>query len=91
MMMNEHAYGVAGKPECETKPLETVASIAEDAERAATLISAFIVRFRHGNSGDASKAAQLAPVPSGHAGQIDRLRAAVFEIDRLARELGTLG
>ena len=89
--MMEYATDAKYAPDCEAKPLEAIPQIADEAERAATLISAFIVRFRHGHAGEAAKPTQLAPVPSGHAGQIDRLRNAVFEIDKLARELGTIG
>jgi hypothetical protein len=80
---------VYDQPECEIKPLESIANIAEDAERSATLIEAFLTRFRHGQGGE--KTSQVTPVPAGHRGQIERLRNAVCEIEKLARELGTIG
>ena len=87
-------YAHTGDAVCaDTKPLETIGAIADDAERAATYIAAFITRFRHGNMPSVAGAntTQLKPVPSGHHGQIERLRDAVFEIDKLARELGSIG
>lgn len=80
-------------PECEVTPLDSIGAIAEEAERAGTYISAFIARFRHGKIPEAAPGSigQLKPVPSGHAGQIDRLRDAIATIDRVARELQTIG
>ncbi len=72
----------------DTRALETLSTLADEAERSAELIAAFIGRFAgHGGNG----AAMVAPVPSGHSGQIDRLREALASIDKLARELGTIG
>lgn len=72
----------------DTRPLDTIATLADEAERSVHLITEFIDRFAgHGRAGSAA----VAPVPSGHSGQIDRLRAALNDIDKLARELGTIG
>jgi hypothetical protein len=92
MMSMDAAYAYECGPD-ETKPLETLSTIADEAERTATLISAFITRFRHGHiSGNVGgEKATLAPVPSGHAGQLNRLRDAVSQLDMLARDLNTLG
>jgi hypothetical protein len=91
MMAYVDSYDDPMKAECDTKPLEGLASIAEEAERAATLIDAFITRFRHGSGPIGTGTTQIKPVPSGHAGQLERLRDAVFTVDKLARELGTIG
>ena len=89
----EGDYAYAGEACTENRPLENLSSIADEAERTATLISAFITRFRHGNPAPASGGdkAMLKPVPSGHHGQIERLRDAVSQLDKLARDLNTLG
>jgi hypothetical protein len=89
MMESDYAYD---RPECDMKPLETIANIAEEAERAGTLISAFITRFRHGSLPEPNSGRDgIKPVPSGHAGQLTRLRDAVATVEKLARDLGTLG
>jgi hypothetical protein len=87
----DYAYEGTCAAECDTKPLETISAIADDAERTATLISAFITRFRHGHVPTTPEKTQPQPVPSGHAGQLTRLRDAVFNLDKLARDLNTLG
>jgi hypothetical protein len=52
----------------DSKPLEGLASIAEETERAAALISAFITRFRHGNPAPTAGGMNaIKPVSSGHA------------------------
>ncbi len=72
----------------DTRALETLCILAEEAEKAAEQIASFIYRFTgHGGA----ESSDIAPVPSGHSGQIDRLRKALAEIDKLARELGTIG
>jgi hypothetical protein len=86
--MEEYGYASGA---VDVKPLETLSSIADEAERSVTLISAFITRFRHGHVPEAASSGQLKPVPSGHTGQIERLRDAVSNIDNLARELGSIG
>lgn len=88
--MEEYGYAQSGA--VDVKPLDTICNIADEAERTATLISAFIARFRHGDIPEQANAArQLQPVRSGHVGQLDRLREAVADANKLARELGTLG
>ena len=77
----------------DSTPLDSISGIADEAERCAGYIEAFITRFHHGGVSQvvAAKAAQLTPLPSGHAGQIQRLRDAVASVDKLARELQTIG
>lgn len=81
--------------ETSDRPLDNVPYVAEEAEATAVLIRDFISRFRHGpqapSGGVLASGAKLTPVPSGHVGQLTRLRDAVAELNKLARELGTIG
>jgi hypothetical protein len=73
----------------DSRPLDTIQFLADEAERSAHLIREFIERFR--GSGDPAKGNGPVPVPSGHFGQLDRLRSALSSVDQLARELSTIG
>jgi hypothetical protein len=73
----------------DTRPLETIQNLADEAERSAHLIREFINRFR--GSGEPKGVGGPTPVPSGHFGQLDRLGNALVSVDQLARELGTIG
>jgi hypothetical protein len=84
----QDVYAVSESPD--VPYLDRVVAIAEEAERSATLIEGFIARCRGGGIMSGASAA-TAPMPSGHFAQLNRLRDAVSEIDKLARELGTIG
>ena len=85
----------ASADQCEPeRPLENIAYLAEEVERSAGLVRAFIGRFRAGTiptTAGALPPATIAPVPSGYDGQLRRLRNVVGELDNLARELGSIG
>ena len=70
--------------------LARIGDLADEAARIATYLDGFIARCRGGISGDA-KAGGPTPVPSGHFGQLDRLQDNLGRLDKLARELQTIG
>lgn len=70
---------------------EGLPSVAERAEIAADRIQRFIDRF-HGDPEQATAAVgQLAHVPCGHLGQLQRLELAVSQFERLASGLDLIG
>lgn len=90
-MEERYHGGTAMQAECasDTRPLDTIAHLADEAERAARFINDFIDRFRGG--GNVKVASGPTPVPSGHFGQLDRLRSNLSAIDAAARELNSIG
>ncbi len=72
----------------DSTPLDSLAVLTEETERSAHFIQEFIDRFRGSGS---DKVGGPTPVPSGHMGQIARLREAVSSVDKLARELRSIG
>lgn len=69
--------------------LARISDIADEAERIAGYIENFIDRCRSG--GALTGKTGPTPVPSGHFGQLDRLQDNLARIDKLARELQTIG
>jgi len=78
----------AGEAVAPAAYLDGVSEIANQAERAADLIEAFIARFR---GGKAEQTPAPQPVPSGHSGQLERLARAVGTVCNLASDLRSIG
>ncbi|MES2752780.1 MAG: hypothetical protein V4661_15535 [Pseudomonadota bacterium] len=80
---------IAGQADAADRPyFAQFGDLADEAERTAEAIESFIDRCR-GSGG--AKSASVSPVPSGHFGQLDRLKYALAEANKLARELQTIG
>jgi hypothetical protein len=69
--------------------LARISELADEANRIAGYLQAFIDRCRGGGTGE-GKCGPV-PVPSGHLGNIDRLTESLGRVDKLARELQTIG
>ena len=88
-------YGVLGQVACAAEPapdrpyLARISDAADELDRIAGYIQNFIDRCRGG--GAATGNAGPTPVPSGHLGQLDRLQDNLARVDKLARELQTIG
>jgi hypothetical protein len=76
-------------PDSPAAPIfDGVPQVAERAEMACDRLQRFLDRF-HGCGQD--KASSVAPVPSGHIGQLQRLAASVDRLERIAGEIDQLG
>jgi hypothetical protein len=82
--LNNGAVAVATS---DRPPLDRISDYADDLERIAGYISDFLARCR----GCEAANDKLAPVPSGHIGQLDRLADELHRVDCLAHELQTIG
>lgn len=71
--------------------LARIGDAADELERIAGYIQNFIERCRGGGATLADGAAKIAPITSGHFGQLDRLQDNLARVDKLARELQTIG
>ncbi len=69
--------------------LARISDAADELDLIAGYIQSFIDRCRGG--GDSAKTGGPTPVPSGHFGQLDRLQDNLGRVDKLARELQTIG
>ena len=69
--------------------LARIGESADELDRIAGYIQSFIDRCRGTALGDC--APKVSPVPSGHFGQLDRLQDNLARVDKLARELQTIG
>jgi hypothetical protein len=70
--------------------LSRISAHAGTAQRVADLIQGFIDRCRGGSCG-ADASAKVAPVPTSHFAQLERLEKNLAHAEELARELGSIG
>jgi hypothetical protein len=70
--------------------LARLGEVADELDRIGNYIECFIDRCRGGGRTEGSKGA-VAPVPSGHLGQLERLTDNLSRVDKLARELQVIG
>jgi len=71
--------------------LARLGDVADQLDQIGNYIEQFIDRCRGGGRlTDGAKAGPV-PVPSGYLGQLDRLSANLERVDKLARELQTIG
>lgn len=94
--MEERAlcYGIGNdqaKVDSDRPYLARLADIEEQLGRSADLIEQFIARCRGGGVQTISGPAGATPVASGHFAQIERIVEQMTRIDKLARELGSIG
>jgi hypothetical protein len=81
---------LVGDAACIDRPyLARIADAADELERIGSYIEDFIDRFRGGDL--ATQKVGPTPVPSGHFGQLERLQDNIVRVDKLARELQTIG
>lgn len=69
--------------------LARISDYADEADRIADYIQMFIDRCRGG--GNTAAANGPSPVPSGHLANLDRLQDNLARVDKLARELQSIG
>jgi hypothetical protein len=86
-----YAGNTLGQTACEDRPyLARIADAADELDRIAGYIENFIDRCR-GGGGSGAKLGAPTAVPSGHFGQLERLQDNLGRVDKLARELQTIG
>lgn len=82
-------------PETDCAPdrpyLARIEDAADELDRIAGYIQDFIDRCRGCALSQSAASGTLSPVPSGHFGQLDRLQDNLARVDKLARELQTIG
>ena len=88
------AQSAGFQPECvpDRPYLARIGDAADELERIAGYIQNFVDRCRGcGGNTLSDGSTKIAPVPSGHFGQLDRLQDNLARVDKLARELQTIG
>jgi hypothetical protein len=85
---SECAADVAGQTS-DRPYLARISELADETNRIAGYLQAFIDRCRGG--GNIEGKTGPTPVPSGHLGNLDRLTENLSRVDKLARQLQTIG
>jgi hypothetical protein len=88
MYENEIAFAVDRR--ADDRPyLAHLGELADEAALVASYIQDFIARCRGSQAGEAKTGPM--PVPSGHLGNLERLTENMARLDKLARELQSIG
>lgn len=89
MLGEDHIRAAMPGPDKDMRLLDEIQSMADRASVVNDRIFGFIARVR--GMGGATESGQVAPVPSGYQGQMDRLNGLLVQLCNLADDLERIG